>query len=60
MTRQDAKSNRERNDRIDVALDLYQGVMAYDLEVHFEGERTGLQKDHMVRMVAGLELDRAG
>ena len=57
--RQDAQSNRERDDRIDVVLGLYQGVMAYDLEVRFEGERTGLQKDHMVRMIAGLELDRA-
>jgi len=57
--RQDAQSNRERDDRVDVALGLYQGVMAYDLEVRFEGERTGLQKDHMVRMIAGLELDRA-
>jgi hypothetical protein len=57
--RQDAQSNRERDDRIDVALGLYQGVMAYDLEVRFEGERTGLQKDHMVRMIVELELDRA-
>ena len=59
MMRQDAKSNRERDDRIDVALGLYQGVMAYDLEVYLEGERTGLQVDHMVRMIAGLELARA-
>jgi hypothetical protein len=57
--RQDAQSNRERDDRIDVALGLYQDVMAYDLEVRFEGERTGLQKDHMVRMIVELELDRA-
>ena len=29
IIKQDAKSNRERDDRVDVALGLYQGVMAY-------------------------------
>ena len=52
--RQDAKSNRERDDQIDVALGLYQGVMAYDLEVYFEGERRVSKW-----IIAGLELHRA-
>ena len=59
MMKKGTKSNRERDIRIDVALGLYQGVMAYDLEVRFEGDRTGLQRDHMVRMIAGLEIERA-
>ena len=59
MMKQDAKSNRERDDRIDVALGLFQGVMAYNIEVRFEGARTGLQVDHMVRAIAKLEGDRA-
>ena len=59
MMKQDAKSNRERDDLIDVALGMYQGVMAYNVEVRYEGSRTGLQVDHMVRAIAKLEGDRA-
>ena len=59
MMKQDAKSNRERDDRIDVALGLFQGVMAYNIEVRFEGSRIGLQVYHMVRAIAKLEGDRA-
>ena len=54
-----AQINRANDAAIDDALGLFQGVMAYDIEVAVETELTGPQMDHLIREVHALELARA-
>ena len=42
-----AQINRANDAAIDDALGLFQGVMAYDIEVAVDAELTGLQMDHL-------------